>query len=152
MKGRFDLFKTCAPDSLGDRRRHAGQTLCPAAVRSCASFQRKMPLRADQKARTASHTRSNQNPENVVAQSIPASDSWPPVSLGPQRASDCMTTTGLPSRDEALSFHSGVLNGYSGNCRAVRRRRKMHRETEHSLLALIWVVCRAAYICGQFFC
>jgi hypothetical protein len=27
--------------------------------------------------------------------------------------SDCTATTSLPSRDEALSFHSGVLNGYS---------------------------------------
>jgi|SRR5271170_1257110 len=50
VKGWFYLFKACAPGFLGGRCKHAGQTLCRAAARSCASFDRKMPLRADQKA------------------------------------------------------------------------------------------------------
>src|SRR5439155_3469092 len=37
--------------------------------------------------------RSNQNPESALAQSIPGSGSWPPLSLGPQRIPDCCQGT-----------------------------------------------------------
>jgi hypothetical protein len=38
VKGWFDLFKACASGSFGGRHKHAAQTLCRAATRSCASF------------------------------------------------------------------------------------------------------------------
>jgi len=124
------------------------QTLCRAATRSCASFHRKMRRWAHQRVRTARHTRSNQNPENAVAQAIPASGSRPPLSL-------CSNEYPLVAKGRnVLVRHERLLSqrrtacllqktvtqsGHGGRC-----------VTGRSLHAPIWTVCRAPYIQGGF--